>query len=88
MNKAKSQFTKLTSLILISRARSIFIDNHVPRLYNKSHFTTLKSSISHFTRTNIDHSRLTKIPFPTLFVTLVQACMDEPLKRRDAIKAG
>jgi hypothetical protein len=23
--------------------------------------------ISHFTRTNIDHSRLTKIPFPTLY---------------------
>jgi hypothetical protein len=27
---------------------------------------TLKSSISHFTQTNMDHSRLMKIPFPTL----------------------
>ena len=41
--------------------------------YRQSRFITAveqitfhDSKIKHFTRTNIDHSRLTKIPFPTL----------------------
>jgi hypothetical protein len=41
--------------------------------YQQSRLTAVEqitfhdTKINHFTRTNIDHSRLTKIPFPTLF---------------------
>ena len=63
----ESQFTRLTS-ILFSFHGAFFIENHSSRAYCKSHFTAPKSSISHFTRTDIDQSRLAKIPFTTLIL--------------------
>jgi hypothetical protein len=44
--------------------------------YRQSRLTAVEqitfhdTKIKHFTRTNIDHSRLTKIPFPTLIVVV------------------
>jgi hypothetical protein len=35
--------------------------------YRQSRPTFHDTKIKHFMRTNIDHSRLTKIPFPTLY---------------------
>ena len=67
-------FIIIIIIIITVHETGILNSHYTEHFYQHSRLTAVEqitfhdTKIKHFTRTNIDHSRLTKIPFPTLFI--------------------